>query len=409
MSDLRYLFRPKGQTWMVRIRVPPSLRERFGHHIVRSTGTSDLAQARLLRWDIVGQIKAAFADAKALRGAEGAERVQLLGKAARKANLSDDEVGAQAAAISKEHGKWQAASFVQMSVGMYKIDEMAERWLEESQFSPNTDREYRYALNLLVEHLGPLQTIHTVTRRDASEFIDEKIRKRGWKSTTANKALGACRGLWDWCIERGYIEASDPYGRPENPWKDLRVRSGRRKGITHGSDPEEHVERRAFTRDEVKALLASNEIKEDARTCMAILAGTGMRVGEALSLEWADINLGTRYVHLDETKTDEPRDVYMPADAAADADSAEDLKTLATALLDMQTRWLELTEPVALDAREAKSDLKELSKWVGSWKAAKIADAAAGDERHQPGEFSGIHIVLKMRRNARQPVLTQAA
>lgn len=71
-------------------------------------------------------------------------------------------------------------------------------------------------------------------------------------------------------------------------------------------------------------------------------------------------------------------DVYMLATDAADGSNAEDLHSIATELLRLQERWLELCEDVAVDARKAQADLATVAKWVKSWRSGAVAQAAAG-------------------------------
>jgi hypothetical protein len=70
-------------------------------------------------------------------------------------------------------------------------------------------------------------------------------------------------------------------------------------------------------------------------------------------------------------------DVYMLATDAADESNAEDLHSIATELLRLQDRWLELCEEVASDPRKARADLATVAKWVKSWRAGNVAQTAA--------------------------------
>lgn len=68
-------------------------------------------------------------------------------------------------------------------------------------------------------------------------------------------------------------------------------------------------------------------------------------------------------------------DLYTPADAGVEG--LEDYARVVSALFAAQERWLEWLEPVLEDAREVRADQRTLSRWVGSWKMAALAEAAS--------------------------------
>ncbi len=63
MSDTKYLFK-RGQTWWVKISVPPTLREKLGYDLRRSLRTRDLTTARTARDPVVAEFREQIARAR---------------------------------------------------------------------------------------------------------------------------------------------------------------------------------------------------------------------------------------------------------------------------------------------------------------------------------------------------------
>ena len=77
-DDKRFLLK-RGEWWHCRVRVPPSLKELLGNHIVKALHTIDKTEVRKLRWPMVTAIKAQIGamEANPVKGLASAWRDKL--------------------------------------------------------------------------------------------------------------------------------------------------------------------------------------------------------------------------------------------------------------------------------------------------------------------------------------------
>lgn len=119
--------------------------------------------------------------------------------------------------------------------------------------------------------------------------------RRAWGATTANMARMRVRGFCSWAVARGIVD--------RNPTDGSRGRRGELRKV-----------RRALSKAECEALLRECP-DPDERDLFACLLMTGLRVGEAVSLRWDDIELGDApaiRVRAETAKTREARTVPLP-------------------------------------------------------------------------------------------------
>ena len=109
-----------------------------------------------------------------------------------------------------------------------------------------------------------------ITRYDVETFL--MVRKRKVRPTTAKSNLRDVKRLLTVAVERGYLEV--------NP------------GLTVKAGPAKPLPVRLPTAEEVERLLIYLKSREPNLYPLAVvLVGTGCRLGEALAMDWADVDL----------------------------------------------------------------------------------------------------------------------
>src|SRR5262245_2294447 len=176
--------------------------------------------------------------------------------------------------------------------------EYAERWLTSVaalRTKPSTVEEYRMRLRLrLLPSLGPLR-LDYISRETVRGLMGDLVRRGNLRKTkqangapavvaraTVLEALRTLSAIFTTAEEDGVI--------PSNPVR----RIGRHLVETTAS---EAYEIEVFSREELTALLdvTAREF-EHHHAFILCLARTGMRLGEALALEWRDIDWKNRLV-----------------------------------------------------------------------------------------------------------------
>lgn len=213
------------------------------------------------------------------------------------------------------------------------LQEYAERWLaqaEAGRLRPQTVEQYCNRLRLRVlPRLGPLPLTH-IKRETVRNLIAEMAQDGNRRSPgrpiargTALETLRTLSAILSTAEEDGVI--------PVNPCR----RMG--KCLSHGGS-EEAEEVEVFTREELRTLLA---VAEDScpeyYPFILCLARTGMRLGEAIALEWRDVDFANRLLlvrrsrrrgRVSEPKNGKARRVDMSAQLG---EALRSLKTLQEA------------------------------------------------------------------------------
>lgn len=174
--------------------------------------------------------------------------------------------------------------------------EFASRWFEDNKhgWAPRTLDDYRdtlsnHVLPYFKDYLLTEITIEVVDRFRAKKLAEGKI-----APAQINK-----------CIKRvsQILEVAEEYDLiPRNP-----ARGKKRKA-------KEPPKQRSWVEPE-QAMALLEESSKFMRPVVATLIGSGLRVGEACALEWADVNLATGTIKVGKAKTDAGsyRELDLPA------------------------------------------------------------------------------------------------
>jgi len=173
--------------------------------------------------------------------------------------------------------------------------EFASAWLRggEPGWRPKTISDYRWALEL---HLLPHFARHRLTEitiEEVDRYKAAKLREGKLAPNAINKTLTRLAQILEVAVEYGHIE--------RNPAKGKRRRAKATEPRRSWVEPEQLVE-----------LIAAAD--RYMRPIIATMAGAGLRVGEAVALDWRDVNLstGTLIVRDSKTAAGEGREVDLP-------------------------------------------------------------------------------------------------
>jgi integrase len=130
----------------------------------------------------------------------------------------------------------------------------------------------------LLPTFGPRE-VGVIRRSDFADHFDN-MRKNGATVQTVNRTLRTAKALMFLCLERELIE--------RNPLQRFRPFEG-------GKD-ERHVQRDAFSEQELQAII--NAASPNERAMIGLLAFSGLRPGELYALDWSAVDLahGTLWV-----------------------------------------------------------------------------------------------------------------
>jgi integrase len=173
--------------------------------------------------------------------------------------------------------------------------EFATAWLHDGEpgWRPRTIRDYRWVLEL---HLLPFFARHRlseITVEEVDRYKAAKLREGKLAPNAINKTIIRLAQVLEVAVEYGKIN--------RNPAK------GKRRRVK-GTEPKRSWVEPA----QLPALLDASS--RSLRPLLATLAGGGLRIGEAIALTWADVNLGTGTITVRESKTaaGEGRQVDLP-------------------------------------------------------------------------------------------------
>jgi len=142
------------------------------------------------------------------------------------------------------------------------------------KYAKRENRSWRQVENIFKLHVEPRwgdKPVTTITRRDLLNLLDSLI--DAGKSTTANRVLANIRKLFNWCIERGILEASPA----------LQVKPPAGKEVPRERD---------LSDDEIRAIWgASEKLGIPFGVGLKTLLLLGQRRAEVFGMRWADIDL----------------------------------------------------------------------------------------------------------------------
>lgn len=163
--------------------------------------------------------------------------------------------------------------------------EFATDWLNarRHELRPRTVEDYQWALEM---HLLPFFAIYrlsAISVEEVDRYKTAKAREGKLSAVTINKTLKRLCQILDVAEEYGHIDRNPARGRRRR----LKESKPRRSWV----EPEQ-----------LMALL--DGAPAGHRPILATLAGAGLRVGEAVALDWRDVNLATGTLTVRESKTD---------------------------------------------------------------------------------------------------------
>lgn len=196
-----------------------------------------------------------------------------------------------------ERGLWRPhePAPVEAPTEVPTFHEFASAWLRDAEpgLRPKTIKDYRWALEL---HLLPCFARHrlsTITVEEVDRYKAAKLREGKLAPNAINKTLVRLAQILEAAVEYGHLD--------HNPAK------GKRRKVK-GTEP-----RRSWV--EVEQLPALLDAADPyLRPIVAVLAGAGLRIGEATALDWRDVNLATGTLTVRDAKTaaGEGREVDLP-------------------------------------------------------------------------------------------------
>lgn len=175
--------------------------------------------------------------------------------------------------------------------------EFASEWLDSRQgeLRPRTISDYRWALSY---HLLPALAKHRldeITVAEVDRYKAAKLREGKLGASQINKTLKLLAQILDVAIEYEFLDRANPA-------------RGRRRRVKAPKPQRTWVEA-----EQLPALLEAADAY--MRPVIATLAGAGLRVGEAIALDWRDVNLATGTLIVGFAKTDAGtgREVDLPS------------------------------------------------------------------------------------------------
>ena len=208
-------------------------------------------------------------------------------------------VAHQGRRISKLVGDKQAAEVVaskiraKLQLGEFNFEEekpvktfkeYAKSWLSvtvPATCKESTEREYKDILKNHIEAVFSDQKINRITRGDIKTFLLEKLNK-GYARSTVVHMRNCLSGVFNLALDDEVIQANPSQGLGK---------------FLKSKDRKEDIN--PLTSEELKKLLdAVQDHFPEHYTLFLLLARTGMRIGEAIALQWGDIDFNGRFVEI---------------------------------------------------------------------------------------------------------------
>jgi integrase len=197
-----------------------------------------------------------------------------------------------------ERGLWRphGPEPLQAPAEVPTFHEFASEWLDgrRGELRPRTVSDYEWALSY---HLLPALAKHRlseITVAEVDRYKAAKLREGKLGASQINKTLKLLAQILDVAVEYELLDRANPA-------------RGRRRRVKAPKPQRTWVEA-----EQLPALLDAADAH--MRPVVATLAGAGLRVGEAIALDWRDVNLatGTLVVRSAKTKAGTGREVDLP-------------------------------------------------------------------------------------------------
>ena len=187
-----------------------------------------------------------------------------------------------------ERGTWRAhePERVEAPAEVPTFHEFASEWLDGRchELRPRTVEDYKWALSY---HLLPAFKDHRLSEIGVAEvdrYKATKLREGRLGAAQINKTLKLLAQIFDMTMEYELVDRANPA-------------RGRRRRVKAPKPRRTWVEP-----EQLLALIEAADTYH--RPILATLAGAGLRIGEALALDWRDVNLATGTLIVGTAKTD---------------------------------------------------------------------------------------------------------
>lgn len=167
---------------------------------------------------------------------------------------------------------------------------------------PSTYIDKCKKINIIFEAFGKDTKLSKITTSDIERFKNN--RKDKVSASTVNRNLSLIKHMFSLAVHLEFIN--------ENPAKRVK------------KFPENNGRIRYLTLDEAEKLLnvCRREDKPEYIYPLVLLAlNSGMRRGELLNLTWDDLDIGNNLIHVNDSKSNEPRTIPVPKEVMTIIDS----------------------------------------------------------------------------------------
>jgi len=302
--DTQNLEKPRHRHhWYVVVYVPHDVRPTLGRKLQRSTGTDSLREAQRRRALILPEFRQRIEAERAKYSQSASQRWEYykteakeIRKRAARGDYPDEDPDGhllttdiiEAEGIEKQFGVEGAQTFQRIAFGKHTpVSDVIETWLSDIAATKQTGKEYRGIVNEFLEWNNDRVGVEEVTKRTVADYVTGHLKPQGLSAPTINKKVYTLSNKWDWLVRRGYAK--------ENVWS----RQGVPKSKDHRGGTEKE-NKRAFTDDEVRALLSNMPDRTMADFVTTLLL-TGMRRDDLAEVTVDEVSGG--WFHLTQGKT----------------------------------------------------------------------------------------------------------
>ena len=255
----------QSQFWMCAFRLPDGKRTQRSTKIpIKGKDKEETQQNRDKAWRICLDYEQATRNARQGRLAEGQAR-EIIGHIYQIANME--------------------------SLPQSTVNEYLASWLKSKEvtLAESSLAEYQTATRELLAFLGDKANKHMdrVTLRELTAFRDSVAQRVS--GTTVNKYLKILGGAWLRAMKDGLLR--------ENPFPRVELAK------------ENRAQRRAFTLDELKRVLAECDDEWKGMTLCGLYLG--QRIGDVATLTWRNVDFEANHIRLVTQKTKRPMTIPM--------------------------------------------------------------------------------------------------